>query len=70
MAPISPNVRHPFVGMSAWDVTEHLARAHGVLLLPAPAFAGSADHLRVSLANVDTAGIERLVARLKDVGRP
>ena len=63
-------IRHPYPGISAWDVTEHLAREHGVLLLPAPAFGGSADHLRVSLANVDAAGIERLVARLADVTHP
>ena len=63
-------LRHPFAGLSAWEVTEHLARAHGILLLPAPAFAGSADHLRVSLANVDASGIERLVARLADVAPP
>ena len=60
-------VRHPFLGRSAWDVAEHLARDHGVLLLPAPAFAGSEDHLRVSFANVDSAGIERLAQRLAGV---
>ncbi len=60
-------VRHPFRGMAAWDVTEMLAREHGVLLLPAPAFNGSPDHLRVSFANVDSAGIERLVERLAGI---
>ena len=60
-------VGHPFPGVSAWAVAERLAREHGVLLLPAPAFAGSPDHLRVSFANVDAAGIDRLVARLADV---
>ncbi len=63
-------VRHPFPGVSAWDVAEHLARHHGVLLLPAPAFAGSPDHLRVSFANVDSAGIERLARRLANVAQP
>ena len=63
-------LRHPFVGVSAWEVTEHLARPHGILLLPAPVFAGSADHLRVSLANVDASGIERLVTRLAEVAPP
>ena len=60
-------VRHPFAGVSAWTVSELLAREHGVMLLPAPAFAGSADHLRVSFANVDVAGIQRLAARLAAV---
>ena len=60
-------VRHPFPGVSAWAVAETLAREHGVLLLPAPAFAGSPDHLRVSFANVDGAGIERLASRLARV---
>ena len=63
-------LRHPFPGLSAWEVTEHLALAHGVGLLPAPAFAGSPDHLRVSFANIDCAGIERLAARLGGVTRP
>jgi aspartate/methionine/tyrosine aminotransferase len=60
-------VRHPFAGVSAWAVAERLAREHGILLLPAPAFAGSADHLRVSFANVDGAGVERLAERLAGV---
>ena len=60
-------VRHPFPGVSAWTVAERLAREHGVLLLPAPAFAGSEDHLRVSFANVDGAGVERLAHRLAGV---
>ncbi len=60
-------VRHPCPGVSAWAVAETLAREHGVLLLPAPAFAGSADHLRVSFANVDSAGIERLASRLAGI---
>jgi aspartate/methionine/tyrosine aminotransferase len=60
-------VRQPFAGVSAWTIAERLARDHGVLLLPAPAFAGSEDHLRVSFANVDSAGIERLVERLAGV---
>ena len=61
-------VRHPFPGTSAWVVAERLAREHGVLLLPAPAFAGSEDHLRVSFANVDGAGVQRLADRLAGVG--
>ena len=60
-------VRHPFRAQSAWEVTEMLAREHGVLLLPAPAFNGSPDHLRISFANVDSAGIERLAERLAAV---
>ena len=43
---------------------------HGVMLLPAPAFAGSDDHLRVSFANVNGAGIERLAERLAGVDQP
>ena len=60
-------IRHPFPGRSAWQVAEFLARDHGVLLLPAPAFAGSPDHLRVSFANVDRAGIAALAIRLAGV---
>ena len=60
-------VRHPFPGRSAWDVTEMLAREHGVLLLPAPAFAGSPEHLRVSFANIGCAAIEVLAGRLAGV---
>ena len=60
-------VQHPFRGLSAWKVTEDLARQHGVLLLPASAFAGSPDHVRVSFANVDSAGMERLADRLSGV---
>ena len=63
-------LRHPFAGSDAWAVSEHLARVHGVMLLPAPAFNGSPDHLRVSFANVDGAGIERLADRLSRVERP
>ena len=62
-------LRHPFPGVPAWEVTELLAREHGVMLLPAPAFAGSPDHLRVSLANIDMAGITALAARLAAVPR-
>ena len=60
-------IRHPLAGASAWTVVERLAREHGVLVLPAPAFAGSPEHLRVSFANVDGAGIERLAERLAGV---
>jgi len=60
-------VRHPFPGVDAWRVVEHLALEHGVLLLPGGAFAGSADHLRVSFANVEAPGIEDLAERLAGV---
>ncbi len=63
-------VRHPFPASPPGTVAERLAREHGVLLLPAPAFAGSPDHLRVSFANVDCAGIERLAERLAGVACP
>ncbi|WP_158746643.1 aminotransferase [Acidisphaera sp. L21] len=63
-------VRHPFRGTSAWKVTEQLAREYGVLLLPAPAFAGSPDHVRVSFANVNSSGIELLAQRLAAVRHP
>lgn len=63
-------VRHPFAGVSAWTVAESLARDHGIMVLPAPAFAGSDDHLRLSFANVDIAGIERLSHRLAGVPVP
>jgi aspartate/methionine/tyrosine aminotransferase len=51
-------------------VAERLARDNGVLLLPAPAFAGSEDHLRISFANIDAPGIERLATRLAGVAAP
>jgi aspartate/methionine/tyrosine aminotransferase len=60
-------VRHPFRGVDAWRVVEHLALEHGVLLLPASAFAGSADHVRVSFANVSAPGIQALAERLSGV---
>lgn len=63
-------VRHPFTGRSAWTVAEQLALEYGVMLLPAPAFAGSPDHLRISFANVDLSGIERLAERLASVPVP
>ena len=63
-------LRHPFPGMSAWLVVEELAVRHGVMLLPAPAFAGSPDHVRVSFANIGSPGIERLAERLAGVARP
>jgi aspartate/methionine/tyrosine aminotransferase len=43
-------VRHPFAGTDAWKVVAHLALDHGVLLLPATAFAGSGHHVRISMA--------------------
>ena len=49
--------------MAGAEESGRLAREDGVMLLPAPAFAGSMDHLRVSFANVDSAGIERLADR-------
>ncbi len=63
-------LRHPWAGVSAWTVAETLALEHGIGLLPAPAFAGSADHLRVSFANVDAAGIARLGERLAGASQP
>ena len=60
-------VRHPFAGTGAWKVVEHLALRHGVLILPATAFAGSADHVRISFANIDASGIKELAKRLSEV---
>ena len=60
-------VHHPFAGTDAWTVVERLALDHGVLLLPAPAFAGSGDHVRISFANIDVPGIDRLAQRLAGV---
>jgi aspartate/methionine/tyrosine aminotransferase len=60
-------VRHPFVGTDAWQVVEHLALDHGVMILPATAFAGSGDHVRISFANINLSGIEELVHRLSGV---
>ena len=50
-------LRLPFPGLSAWQVVEDLAIRHGLMLLPASAFAGSSDHLGVSFANIDSPGI-------------
>ena len=60
-------VRHPFAGTDAWKVVEHLALAYGVLILPANAFAGSGDHVRISFANIDVPGIGKLTERLATV---
>ena len=60
-------VRHPFAGTDAWTVVEHLALQHGVMILPATAFAGSPDHVRVSFANINASGINELVKRLSGV---
>lgn len=60
-------VRHPFAGTDAWKVIQHLALDHGVLLLPATAFDGSSDHVRISFANIGASGIDRLARRLAGV---
>lgn len=57
-------VRHPFHGTDAWQVVERLALDHGVLILPANAFAGSGEHVRISFANIHVNGIKDLVERL------
>ena len=62
-------VRHPFAGTDAWKVVEHLALTDGVLILPANAFAGSGDHVRISFANIDASGIGALAQRLAGVAQ-
>jgi aspartate/methionine/tyrosine aminotransferase len=59
-------VRHPYRGLSAETVGEALAVQRGVLGLPGSYFgAGQERHLRMAFGNIDTAGIESLVARLE-----
>ncbi|HEY8613165.1 MAG TPA: aminotransferase, partial [Roseomonas sp.] len=58
-------VRHPFGSASAWEVVENLAKWHGFMCLPGPAFAGEDTHLRIAFANVDDAGIEVMEDRLR-----
>ncbi|WP_244300730.1 aminotransferase [Roseibium hamelinense] len=58
-------VRHPFAGVSATAVAEHLAREFGLLVLPGSYFGpGQDDHLRFAFANVDAATIEKACERL------
>ncbi|MBB5694084.1 aminotransferase [Muricoccus pecuniae] len=58
-------VRHPFGATPAWEVVERLARQHGLMCLPGPAFAGESTHLRIAFANVDGAGIAEMERRLR-----
>ena len=61
-------VRHPFGDASAWKVAEVLAREHGLMCLPGPAFNGRDEHLRIAFASVPTAGIAALGERLGAAG--
>jgi aspartate/methionine/tyrosine aminotransferase len=60
-------VRHPFGDESAWAVCERLARGHGLMALPGPAFAGEDRHLRIAFANLSEADVPTLEARLAAV---
>jgi aspartate/methionine/tyrosine aminotransferase len=63
-------IRHPFTGRDTDDVVRELAVAHDVLVLPGTAF-GPADlrTFRVSVSNVDRAGILDFARRLKAAAR-
>ena len=61
-------VRHPFGDASAWQVAEVLAREHGLMCLPGPAFNGRDAHLRIAFASVPTADIGALGERLGAAG--
>lgn len=63
-------VRHPFGDESAWSVCERLARDHGLMALPGPAFAGEERHLRIAFANLSEADVPALEARLRAVTAP
>ncbi|WP_376099481.1 aminotransferase [Roseomonas sp. CCTCC AB2023176] len=59
--------RHPFGAESAWRVCEHLAREHGMMALPGPAFGGEERHLRIAFANLSETDIPALESRLRAV---
>lgn len=67
---------HPFTSETSDKLAQRLVRDHGILLLPGTMFAptlaqggdGSAERqLRIAFANIDSAGIRTLAARLAKV---
>ncbi len=63
-------VRHPFGTEPARSVCERLARDHGLMALPGPAFAGEDTHLRIAFANLSEGEVPALVARLAAATSP
>jgi aspartate/methionine/tyrosine aminotransferase len=60
-------VRHPFAGMPAKAVAQHLAGEHDLLCLPGSMFGpGQEDYLRLAFANVDATVMPQVAERLVD----
>lgn len=60
-------VRHPFEGMSSWQVARKLVKEQRILTLPGEVFGpGQQAYLRFAFANLDAAAFPELVARLAD----
>lgn len=58
-------VRHPFAGMPAKAVAQHLAAEHDLLCLPGSMFGpGQEDYLRLAFANVDATVMPQVAERL------
>ena len=58
-------VRHPFAGMPAKAVAQHLAGEHDLLCLPGSMFGpGQEDFLRLAFANVDATVMPQVAERL------
>lgn len=58
-------VRHPYPGVPATEVAEHLAKKCGLLTLPGSYFGpGQDQHLRLAFANISRNEIERIPDRL------
>ena len=57
-------LRHPFPGIPAASVAEHLAAERGALCLPGSCFGpGQDEHLRVAFANIDAEALRDLAPR-------
>jgi len=63
-------VRHPFADRSISDVARELAVGHDILVVPGTAFLpDDRGTFRISVSNLDRAGIRELAQRLGAVGR-
>ena len=63
-------VRHPFAGRSTCDVARELAIVHDILVVPGTAFLpDDRGTFRISVSNVDLAGIRDFAQRLGAAGR-
>lgn len=64
-------LRHPFAGISSWQVAERLAAEQGLVTLPGEAFGpGQERHLRLAFANVEAGEIGEVARRLASLASP